>query len=58
MIDKEVKKILDESYERAKKILDKHKDGLHKLAAELLDKETLTGKQVRAVLGAEEKKDK
>jgi len=54
VIDKEVKRILDESYDNAKRILTNHKDGLHKLAEELLEKETLTGGEIRELLGVKE----
>jgi cell division protease FtsH len=55
MIDAEVKRITDEAYENAKRILKQNMDGLHKLASELLDKETLTGEQVRNILGVKKK---
>lgn len=51
-IDMEVKKITDEAYQKALFVLETNKEGLHKLAAELLDKETLTGDQVRDILEA------
>jgi ATP-dependent metalloprotease len=57
VIDAEVKKIVDESYERAKATVEAHKDKLHLLAQELIDKETLTGKQVRLILGVKESKE-
>ena len=37
IIDQEIKKIIDGQYERAKAILKKHEDKLHKLANKLLE---------------------
>jgi len=54
-IDAEVKRLTDLSYENAKRILVQHRDKLDKLAAELIDKETLTGEQVRGILNVKEK---
>jgi hypothetical protein len=49
-IDAEVKRITDSSYQRAKKLLTKHKKE-HKLLAECLLKfETLTGEEVRNIV--------
>ena len=39
------------AYDRAKAVLTRHEPQLHKLAAELLDKETLSGEQIRTSLG-------
>ncbi len=40
-IDKEVKNIIDKNYNRAKEILEKHMGTLHKIAAVLMEKETI-----------------
>jgi len=50
-IDKEVSKIVLESYERAKKLLSDNIDTLHKLAQELLVKEVLNAEEVDEILG-------
>jgi len=50
-IDEEVKKLLDETYSDAKNILNQHRDQLDKVAAELLQKETLNGKMFMSLLG-------
>lgn len=42
-IDGEVMKILDHCYEEAKKIIREHQEVLKKLAAHLIEKETITG---------------
>ena len=45
-IDAEIKKIVDEGYKKAKKILTEKIDDLHKLAKALLIYETLTGSEI------------
>ena len=45
-IDVEIKKIVDEGYKKAKKILTEKIDDLHKLAKALLIYETLTGSEI------------
>ena len=45
-IDVEIKKIVDEGYKKAKKILTEKIDDLHKLAKALLTYETLTGNEI------------
>eukprot|EP00541_Cyclophora_tenuis_P000596 CAMPEP_0116575318 /NCGR_PEP_ID=MMETSP0397-20121206/19890_1 /TAXON_ID=216820 /ORGANISM="Cyclophora tenuis, Strain ECT3854" /LENGTH=539 /DNA_ID=CAMNT_0004104195 /DNA_START=1 /DNA_END=1619 /DNA_ORIENTATION=+ len=46
-IDKEVKRLSDEAYTRAKDLLQKHAKKHHLLAETLLEYETLTGEEVR-----------
>ena len=46
----QVKKILNSAYERAQNVLRTHEAELHTLAKELLDKETLTGHQIKDLL--------
>ncbi len=53
-IDEEVKSIIDEAYSEARKILSEHISDLHKLANRLLEKETLSVEEVKALLGLEE----
>ena len=50
LIDDEVKKIVDEGYARAKKILTDKSEDLHRLAKGLLEFETLTGEQIGRVI--------
>ncbi|KAG2436521.1 hypothetical protein HYH02_011459 [Chlamydomonas schloesseri] len=50
-VEEEVRKLVQGAYDRAKAVLQHHEPQLHKLAAELLDKETLSGEQIRAMLG-------
>ncbi|MDA9629383.1 ATP-dependent zinc metalloprotease FtsH [Candidatus Pelagibacter sp.] len=49
-VDSEVKKLVDEGYDRAKKILNEKIDDLHKLAKTLLLYETLTGDEIRDLI--------
>lgn len=44
-IDHEVMKMLREAYEEAKKLLSEHRESLDKIAAFLIEKETITGKE-------------
>lgn len=45
-----MKTILNSAYERAQGIIRSHEAELHTLAKELLDKETLTGNQIKELL--------
>jgi cell division protease FtsH len=49
-IDQEVRRILDESYEAAVKIVEEHKEKVELIAQALLKVETLTGKEVEAII--------
>ena len=49
-IDKEIKKIVKEGYDRAKKIIDDKIDDLHKLAKALITYETLTFEEITNIL--------
>jgi len=55
MIDEEVKKIVDESYTRAKALLRQNLDKLKILSSALLEKEVLDGEEVKRMLGIEKK---
>jgi cell division protease FtsH len=50
LIDKEVRRMIDVSYERAKKLISENIAKLHLLAEELMKKETLEGEEVRLLL--------
>jgi cell division protease FtsH len=52
-IDEEVRRIIDACYARAKKILGERIDDLHTLAKGLLEYETLTGEEIKALLKGE-----
>jgi len=49
-IDAEVRRIVMESYERAKSILKEHMNTLHQLARTLLEKETLDGDEILSIV--------
>ncbi len=49
-IDKEVKRIIDEAYHRAKDIIDAHLEKLRLIADSLLEYETLEGSQVEEIV--------
>jgi len=49
-IDDEINRLIKSSYERARKVLLDNVDILHKLSAELLEKETIMGKELDAII--------
>lgn len=60
-IDREIKKVMDNSFERATAIINEHRDLLDKIAKELLEKETIESSAFLELIGekpasAEEKK--
>lgn len=56
-IDEEVRKILFECMDDVNKILTEHREQLDKLTQKLVEVETLDDKEIRELLGFEEKKD-
>src|SRR5947209_9391754 len=50
LVDTELKRLLGEAYERARDILTKHRDQLDRLAAALLERETLDREEVDLVV--------
>ena len=53
LIDAEVRKLVDEGYETAKRILTEKRDDLNRLAEGLLEYETLTGPEITRVINGE-----
>ncbi len=53
-IDREVRKIIDECYARAKKMILDNKDKLNKIAAYLLEREVLSGEDIRKIVRGED----
>ncbi|MCJ8211751.1 ATP-dependent zinc metalloprotease FtsH [Mucilaginibacter sp. RS28] len=51
LIDEEVRKMIDEVYQRTKTLLDEKREGLEKLAAKLLEKEVLFQSDLEELLG-------
>jgi len=54
IIDEEVKRIIEEALQNAKKILKDKKDDLEKLAQALLEYETLSGEEIKNLLAGKE----
>jgi cell division protease FtsH len=54
LIDKEVKRLVLEGYEKAREILSSHAEALHRIARALLEYEVLAGEEVMGVLRGEE----
>jgi cell division protease FtsH len=52
-IDTEVKRIVTENYERAKKLIRERVDTLHALTKALLEKETLEGPEIDAIMNGQ-----
>ena len=52
-VDEEVKNILKKCHDKAKQIIEDNKDVLEKLAAHLIEKETITGKEFVEIFEAE-----
>jgi cell division protease FtsH len=50
-IDKEVQKLIDEQFERAKRILSDNEDGVRQIAQILIEREVLFADDVKAILG-------
>jgi AFG3 family protein len=50
-IDKEVKKIIDQAYDRTKSLLEKHREHLELIAKELLEKEILFQSDLERLIG-------
>ena len=53
LVDAEISKLIRESYQRATDVLTENIDLLHRVAAALLERETLTGDEVRAMARGE-----
>ncbi len=54
-IDAEVKRLVDGAYARAEKLISKNRDKLETLAAALLEKESMDGRDIEELLGLEVK---
>ena len=52
-IDAEIKRIIDEGYEKAKQILTEHEDKLHQVAGVLMEKEKITSEEFERVFDEE-----
>lgn len=50
LIDKEIRRIVDGGYDRARSLLTEHEEQLHSLAKALLEYETLSGEEIKTIL--------
>ncbi|HEY1578954.1 MAG TPA: ATP-dependent zinc metalloprotease FtsH [Terracidiphilus sp.] len=53
-IDLEVRRLIDEAYQSAHSILDSHKDAMHRIAAALLERETIDAEEVKMLIDGKE----
>ena len=51
LIDEEVKRMVNEQYDRDKRILSEHKEGHNELTKLLIDKEVIFAEDVERILG-------
>ncbi|QDH13781.1 ATP-dependent zinc metalloprotease FtsH [Formicincola oecophyllae] len=49
-VDEEVRRLIDEAYVQAKSLVQANMDILHRLASALLERETLTGDEIKAII--------
>ena len=52
-IDKEMRRIVDECYRRARMVLTDQRDVLHRIARALLDRETLNSEEIDVLVAGE-----
>ena len=57
LIDEEVKEMLKVAYDKAKKIIEDHREVMDEIAAFLIEKETITGKEFMEIYNKSLKKD-
>jgi cell division protease FtsH len=53
-IDLEVRRLIDEAYQSAHNILDANKDAMHRIAAALLERETIDAEELRLLVEGKE----
>jgi cell division protease FtsH len=49
-IDAEIRRIVSEAYERARSLLERHRDVLRELASALMDQEVMEGRELKRIL--------
>lgn len=57
MVDEEVKNILKDAYDKAVSIIREHREAMDEIAAFLLEKETISGKEFMEIFNRHQKKD-
>jgi cell division protease FtsH len=53
-IDLEVRRLIDDAYQSAHSILDTHRDAMHRIAAALLERETIDAEEVKMLIEGKE----
>jgi cell division protease FtsH len=53
-IDLEVRRLIDQAYQAAHSVLDAHKDAMHRIAAALLERETIDAEEVKMLVEGKE----
>ncbi|HVC46586.1 MAG TPA: ATP-dependent zinc metalloprotease FtsH [Terracidiphilus sp.] len=53
-IDQEVRRLIDDAYQSAHALVDTHRDAMHRLAAALLERETIDAEEVRLLIEGKE----
>lgn len=53
LIDAEIRRFVDEGYQRARKLLSENMDSLHRIAEALLERETLSGEEIDMLMRGE-----
>src|SRR5204862_1441278 len=54
MVDKEIRRIIDEQYSRARALIEKNRDKIEKMAVALLEWETLDSEQIDDIMAGRE----
>ena len=53
-IDLEVRRLIDEAYQAARSLIESHQDAMHRIAAALLERETIDAEEVRLLIEGKE----
>jgi cell division protease FtsH len=53
-IDQEVRRLIDEGYQAARTLIESHQDAMHRIAAALLERETIDAEEVRLLIEGKE----
>jgi cell division protease FtsH len=54
LIDKEIKRLVEDGLARAREVIKEHLDQLHAIAGALLEHETITGDEIKRIVAGEE----
>ena len=53
MLDEQVRKLVDQGYQRARKVIEDHADAMERIALALLEREVLDGAEVRQLIAGQ-----